>query len=57
MKKDKTFCDLSKDYIAKHLDEIIPLINNPKFICKKCARAANDETHLCKPVKIKNHSQ
>jgi len=54
MKKDKTFCDLSKDYVAKHLDEIIPLINNPKFICKKCARAANDETHLCKPVKIKN---
>lgn len=54
MKKDKTFCDLTKDYIAKHLDEIILLIDKPKFICRKCARAANESTHLCKPVKIKN---
>jgi hypothetical protein len=54
MKKSKTFCDLNKDYISKNLDEMMELTSNPKYICRKCARAANDDTHLCKPVKMKN---
>ena len=54
MKKGKTFCDLSKDYIAKNMDEMISLVDNPKYICRKCARTANEETHLCKPVKMKS---
>jgi len=53
MKKKKSFCDLSKDEIAEKLDEIISLVNKPKYICRKCARAANEKTHLCKPVGFK----
>ncbi len=53
MKKGKTFCDLSKDYIARNINEITLLVNNPKYICRKCARVANEPTHLCKPVKMK----
>lgn len=53
MKKKETFCDLDKAYIKKNIDEIISLTNNPKYVCTKCARVANEETHLCKPSKMK----
>ena len=54
MKKKETFCDLDKAYIKKNIDEIISLTNKPKYICTKCVRVANEEVHLCKPVKIKS---
>ena len=53
MNKKKSFCDLEKDYIKKHLDEIVSLTDKPKYICAKCARVANEDIHLCKPVKMK----
>jgi len=28
------------------------LINNGKFLCKKCGRVANKPRNLCKPVKL-----
>lgn len=31
------------------LDELKPLVNNPRFICASCGRVANQEQHLCNP--------
>ncbi|MBN2637500.1 MAG: hypothetical protein JXR65_00260 [Bacteroidales bacterium] len=52
MKKKKTFCDFSKDEIRENLEEIILLVNEPRYICRKCARVSNTGDHLCKPVKM-----
>lgn len=50
----KTLCDYSKKDIEKHHKKIAALVNDPKYICEKCARAANDKKALCKPNKIKD---
>jgi hypothetical protein len=48
----KTLCDWDKKEIEKNLDKLIQIIENPRFICRKCARSAHIAHHLCKPVKI-----
>jgi hypothetical protein len=53
MSKYKTLCELDKKDIEKRIDEISKIIKNPNFICRKCARAANEKEFLCKPQKIK----
>ena len=53
MKKMKQFCDLNKSYIKDNLENIIDLVKDPKYICKKCARVSCQEKYLCKSVKIK----
>jgi len=52
MKSIKKLCDLNKDKIKNNFAEITELVANPKFICRKCARAANSKKHLCKPEAI-----
>ena len=32
--------------------EIKPLVNNPKFVCSACGRAANAAENLCSPTAI-----
>lgn len=49
----KTLCDWSKKDIEKHWDELRALVENPRYICRKCARAASTSKVLCKPRKIK----
>ena len=34
------------------LEEYKALVKNPKFICKKCGRAAANEDNLCEPVPL-----
>ena len=34
------------------LIEIKPLVRDPKFICKNCARAAADRNRLCDPDRL-----
>lgn len=48
-KLNKSFCKLDKKDIKEHLEEIMPLVAQPQFICKKCARAAASRKNLCKP--------
>lgn len=48
-KLNKSFCKLDKKEVKEHLDEIMPLVAQPRFICKKCARAAASKKNLCKP--------
>ncbi len=47
-----SLCDLSKAELEAHWDEISGLVQNPKYMCKKCARAAENKNHLCKPKRI-----
>ena len=49
----RTLCDWDKKQIEKNIKKIIPLVNDPKYICRKCARVANSENYLCKPVNLK----
>lgn len=53
MSKQKTLCDWDRTDIEKNMTYILSLTSSPKYICRKCARVANDEDVLCKPLKIK----
>ena len=46
-------CDLNKKEVEKNIEKIMAIVNKPKFVCQKCARAANEKKFVCKPVKIK----
>lgn len=53
MKKIKKLCDVKKGEFKLYENEIINIVKNPLFICKKCLRVAHEEKYLCKPNKIK----
>jgi hypothetical protein len=44
-------CDLANRG-EMSLDQMKALVRDPKFICKKCGRAANKEENLCDPVPL-----
>jgi hypothetical protein len=50
--KPKTICDWNKSEIKENKKILFSLIKNPTYYCKKCARASNDESYLCKAEKI-----
>jgi hypothetical protein len=39
-------CELMK---KRPIEEIMPLVDTPKFICFNCGRAANSDKSLCNP--------
>jgi len=47
----KTLCKYKKEKI-ENLETLKQIVKNPRFICRKCARSAKDEKHLCKPVTL-----
>lgn len=51
MGKSKTLCDLAKKLPDK-LDRYAAAVRNPKFLCKRCGRAANAKASLCKPTRL-----
>lgn len=53
MSKRKTLCDWHKEDIEKDLKILIGMTENPKYICRKCARVANSSESLCKAIKMK----
>lgn len=53
MSKPETLCDWSRKHIEKHSGRLTDIIREPRYYCRKCARAANEKKYLCKPVKIK----
>jgi hypothetical protein len=50
MKIRKSLCSLEKDDIKDNIEDVVAIVSNAKFICRKCARSARDPKHLCKPV-------
>lgn len=52
MSKIKTLCDWDKKEIEKNSSELKSIISNPKYYCKKCARASSNKDYVCKPKKL-----
>lgn len=52
MAKYKTFCKWKEKDIAKRLDLLTELTEDPTFVCRKCARVANTKKALCKAVPL-----
>ncbi len=50
----KTLCKLDKHDIEENIDNIVPLVSEPKYLCLKCARVATKKKNLCTPIKIKS---
>lgn len=49
----KTLCKrVKEDYLKENLKEYIKMVKEPKYICKKCGRVAENEEMLCKPKKM-----
>ena len=48
----RSLCKWKKKEIEKGVHELAHIIDKPRFICKDCARAANDKGYLCKPIKL-----
>jgi len=51
----KHLCDLNKKGYDKVAEKVVLLVNDPRFICKKCLRVANSDERLCKPVILNSH--
>jgi hypothetical protein len=52
MSKKKVLCNWDKKRIEKKLPRLVEMIDNPEFVCRDCARAANGKEYLCKPVRL-----
>lgn len=48
-KEIRTLCKWDKDEIKNSLKELKKIVREPRFVCRKCARAASEEGYLCKP--------
>jgi transposase-like protein len=49
--KAKTLCE-QKDTLREHLSKYKKFVQEARFICKKCGRAAHNDKRLCKPVAL-----
>lgn len=47
----KKLCELKK-LLKKDLAEYIINVNQPKFVCTKCGRVANEKKLVCSPAKM-----
>lgn len=52
-KKRKTLCKWKKKDIEKHFEELVKLVCEPRYVCRKCGRAAHGEDCLCKPIRLR----
>jgi hypothetical protein len=39
-------------YLEKHLEDYMGLVVNARFVCRKCGRAATNDSNLCQPERI-----
>jgi len=50
--KNKPLCKWPKSGYTKDLKKLTEIVQEPRFICKDCGRAAREKKWLCKSVKI-----
>jgi hypothetical protein len=48
----KTLCKWDKDDIKDDIKELKKIVADPRYICKKCGRAAKNDDYLCKPDEL-----
>ncbi|MEX2443408.1 MAG: hypothetical protein WD492_07375 [Alkalispirochaeta sp.] len=48
----KKLCKWDTDRIRKKADTLRKQLRQPRFHCRKCARAARDQERLCKPESL-----
>jgi hypothetical protein len=53
MSKKETLCKWDKDTIKENWDQLIKLVREPEYVCKRCGRAVNDKDRVCKGEKIR----
>ncbi len=44
---------VSDGFLDDHSKKYTHLVDNPKHVCMKCGRVANEEESLCRPKKLK----
>jgi len=47
--KPKKLCKWKKKDIEKRFGELVNLVSEPEYVCRKCGRAAHDKDCLCRP--------
>jgi hypothetical protein len=48
----RTLCEWKKHEIVEETDELAKIVCDPRYVCRKCARAAHKDKHLCKPIPL-----
>jgi hypothetical protein len=50
----KKLCSWSEKRIKKKRDQLVSLVARPTHFCKKCGRAANEKSALCRPEALES---
>jgi len=50
--KEKRLCKWKEEDIDKKFEKFSSIVKNPKFVCKKCGRVADDIKWLHKPTAL-----
>ncbi len=50
----RSLCKWRRDDVVRELGLISSLVSEPKFVCQRCARAANDQANLCHPTPLQS---
>jgi hypothetical protein len=51
----KTLCEWKKGEILEEVEKLAEIVRDSRFVCRKCARSAHEDKHLCKPLAIPKH--
>jgi len=51
--KERKLCKWKEDRLTENLAEFMEIVREPKFLCEKCGRVADDKKWLHKPIAIK----
>lgn len=49
---ERSLCKWTAEDIEQHLPVLAELVDEPRYVCRKCARAARRKKNLCKPVPL-----
>jgi hypothetical protein len=49
---ENKLCSMACCECRTNVEELRPLVKDPKFICKECGRAAADKDNLCHPIDL-----
>lgn len=50
--RENKLCELTKPHNRFEMEKIMPLVNDPRYVCRCCGRLANKEENLCNPIKL-----